>query len=275
MKQHGFSLVELSIVLVILGLLTGGILGGQSLIRASELRAIPTEQGRYQAAAQTFRDKYFAIPGDFRDATRFWGRLNGNADCVSNSGAAAGGSPGVCDGNGDGTLTGGPTVGGSGEPLQFWRQLALAGLIEGTYTGLAGSDNFSPNCFGQGIASDHVLGTNAPRSKLGRAGWGVLVGGNGGGWFFNIDFSRSFVVGGQTPSCHPFGQTMKPEEAWNIDTKMDDGRPGTGSVSTMFWNNLTTPGCSSTVANANDYAAATYNLNVSIQACSLAFRNAF
>ncbi|PZP83692.1 MAG: type II secretion system protein, partial [Azospirillum brasilense] len=57
---HGFSLVELSIVLVILGLLTGGILGGQSLIRAAELRTISTDANRYITAAQTFRDKYFA-----------------------------------------------------------------------------------------------------------------------------------------------------------------------------------------------------------------------
>ena len=62
--QPGFSLVELSIVLVILGLLTGGILAGQSLIRAAELRSISTDYSRYIAAVQAFRDKYFALPGD-------------------------------------------------------------------------------------------------------------------------------------------------------------------------------------------------------------------
>lgn len=59
-RKRGFSLVELSIVLVILGLLTGGILAGQSLIRAAELRAVSTEYSRYATAVQSFRDKYFA-----------------------------------------------------------------------------------------------------------------------------------------------------------------------------------------------------------------------
>ena len=67
-----FSLVELSIVLVILGLLTGGILAGQSLIRAAQLRAVSTEYSRYVASINSFRDKYFGWPGDLRNATAFW-----------------------------------------------------------------------------------------------------------------------------------------------------------------------------------------------------------
>jgi len=53
-RRHGFSLVELSIVLVILGLLTGGILGGQSLIRAAELRSIASDLFRYGTAVNSF-----------------------------------------------------------------------------------------------------------------------------------------------------------------------------------------------------------------------------
>ena len=75
MRPQGFSLVELSIVLVILGLLTGGILAGQSLIRASELRAATAEYQRYATSIQSFRDKYMALPGDMTNATRFWGSV--------------------------------------------------------------------------------------------------------------------------------------------------------------------------------------------------------
>ncbi|MGB1540395.1 MAG: prepilin-type N-terminal cleavage/methylation domain-containing protein, partial [Rickettsiales bacterium] len=67
-SKAGFSLVELSIVLVILGLLTGGILGGQSLIRAAELRSVSKEYEKYQTAINIFKDKYFALPGDFNNA---------------------------------------------------------------------------------------------------------------------------------------------------------------------------------------------------------------
>ncbi len=77
--RHGFSLVELSIVLVILGLLTGGILAGKSLMRASELRAVSTEYQRYLTAAQSFRGKYFELPGDFSKAQSFWGIAHATA----------------------------------------------------------------------------------------------------------------------------------------------------------------------------------------------------
>lgn len=78
MCTRGFSLVELSIVLVILGLLTGGILAGQSLIRAAELRSYITDVQRYPAAVNAFKDKYFAYPGDMANATKFWGALGGD-----------------------------------------------------------------------------------------------------------------------------------------------------------------------------------------------------
>jgi prepilin-type N-terminal cleavage/methylation domain-containing protein len=71
--QSAFSLVELSIVLVILGLLVGGVLMGQSLIRAAELRRVVTDYNKYTTAVQSFRDKYFALPGDMTNAQNFWG----------------------------------------------------------------------------------------------------------------------------------------------------------------------------------------------------------
>mgnify|MGYP001100732306 CR=1 FL=1 len=71
MYRIGFSLVELSIVLVILGLLVGGILGGKSLIKAAELRSISTEQAQWNTAIKAFRDKYFMLPGDMNNATSF------------------------------------------------------------------------------------------------------------------------------------------------------------------------------------------------------------
>ncbi len=53
-SNHAFTLVELSIVLVILGLLVGGVLSGQSLIHAAELRSISTDIARFQAMKSTF-----------------------------------------------------------------------------------------------------------------------------------------------------------------------------------------------------------------------------
>jgi len=103
LKKQGFSLVELSIVLVILGLLVGGVLSGQSLIRAAELRKYITLQDRYRTALLSFRDKYFALPGDMTNATAFWGAKSAT-NCLNNAGAAVNTATGTCDGNGDGNI---------------------------------------------------------------------------------------------------------------------------------------------------------------------------
>ena len=143
---RAFSLVELSIVLVILGLLVGGVLAGQSLIRAAELRTIVSEYQRYVAATLSFRDKYFAIPGDMTNATAFWGKDNTN--CSGNTGTAA--TPGTCNGDGSGTVPWNST-----EMPRYWQQLALAGMVEGSYTGTGGAIN-----------GEVVPGTNSPRSRI-------------------------------------------------------------------------------------------------------------
>ena len=273
-KCGAFSLVELSIVLVILGLLTGGILGGQSLIRAAELRAVTTEYNRYASAVNTFKDKYFAIPGDMSNATQFWGRLNTDTTCVSKSGLTSASTPGACDGNGNGLMEyGNFGSNNSEEGFQFWRQLALAGLIEGSYTGLNGSVAT--------YASDHVLGTNAPKSRMSNAGWATwyaVVPANSTDTSVYVgDYGNLFGVAPQNSGAIPCCALLKPEEAWNIDTKIDDGKPATGKVwareSASFHNPATSTQCTTSTSNT-DYAG-NYNLSNSSIICGLFFVKVF
>ena len=77
-SSSAFTLVELSIVLVIIGLLVGGVLSGKSLIRASELRAVASEFSYYKIAIGNFKDKYSALPGDMRNAVTYWGAAAGS-----------------------------------------------------------------------------------------------------------------------------------------------------------------------------------------------------
>lgn len=134
--QSGFSLVELSIVLVILGLLTGGILGGQSLIRAAELRSVATDVSKYRSASYAFRDKYFGLPGDFTRATSFWGNATtgtSGGECTAPESDAGTGTQ-TCNGDGNGLIGNASTVGQrNSESFRFWQHLANAGLIEGQY----------------------------------------------------------------------------------------------------------------------------------------------
>lgn len=258
--QKAFSLVELSIVLVILGLLTGGILAGQSLIHAAELRAVSTERDRYLTALGTFRDKYFALPGDMTNASKFWGAADGSTG--STPGCATATAAGTCNGDGNGRISpfNQPT---NGESLRIWQHLALAGLIEGSYTGyLNGGTNLVP-------------GENMPRSKFPNAVWNIFYRESTNpnpiyGYSGNLMYFSKAETG---PSV--WDRVMKPEDAWNLDTKMDDGRPGLGAVMA---------GGDSTICvlpNVIDYDAAaaaaastiTYNLTeTSTNACRLWFK---
>ena len=243
MKQ-GFSLVELSIVLVILGLLIGGVLTGQNLIKAAELRAISEEYKNYQTAVNIFKDKYFGLPGDITNATLFWGK--DNANCAAHTGTAS--VPGTCNGNADGLL---------GEHFRFWQQLAMAGLIEGNYSGTGNA----------GV--DHVLGTNCPRSKMSNAGWGAIHRTFSAG-LFTYPAVNTLQFGGQTVTGTNYGTVLRPEEAWNIDTKMDDGIAGSGKLISLY-----SSGTSCTTASGDtDYAAA-YLLTTKTVTCALVFRSPF
>lgn len=254
--RNGFSLVELSIVLVILGLLVGGILAGQSLIRAAELRSIINDAQRYNTAMYTFRDRYMSLPGDMNSATRFWGFHN-TTGCINRTGATTNAASGTCDGNGDGIMANAAAANSSAELFQFWRQLSLAGLIEGSYSGLSGASG----------ASHAVIGTNVPASRITNTGWtpnyqtlaDVISDGNQPVVMTGNHF-RVGQVGGATTS-QPF---LKPEEMWNIDIKLDDGKPARGQLLVRS----TINGCTTAVLTTD--LDANYNLSNSGILCSMA-----
>ena len=64
-KKSAFSLIELSIVLIIIGLLVAGITGGASLIKSATLRAVMTEARNYNTAVNSFYVAYNSYPGDY------------------------------------------------------------------------------------------------------------------------------------------------------------------------------------------------------------------
>lgn len=251
--RYGFSLVELSIVLVILGLLTGGILAGQSLIRAAELRSVSADVMRHRAAIYSFRDKYFALPGDMTNATRFWGTLAGTGSDAACQDTAATGAP-TCNGNGDGQVM--SSAVGHDERFRAWQHLANAGLVEGSYTGKTA---------GASGVYVQTIGANVVPSKIRNS-------------FFDISYAQpdgtvnnfaASKLNANTISIYgsnaDFLSDIKPEEAWSIDTKMDDGNPVYGSVvSTLSVG--THPGCTT----ATD-ATAQYNIQASANRCVMRF----
>ena len=150
-KQSGFTLVEIAIVLVIVGLLLGGVLKGQELITSGKAKALYADKSAIQTAYNTYNDRFRAIPGDDISAST---RFSGLACGVAGQGASAAiVQTGVCkNGDGNGTLgnlgqtarvtaaSAAATVnGGDNEALKFWQHLRAAQLIktEGTGTGEA------------------------------------------------------------------------------------------------------------------------------------------
>lgn len=251
--QFAFSLVELSIVLVILGLLTGGILAGQSLIRAAEVRTVSTEQARYMTAINTFRDKYFALPGDFSQATKFWTAAGGNGSDPACRTAALTSTTGTCDGNGSGGLDNAVIW----ETATIWTHLARAGLIEGQYIYFAST---SP-----------TLGTNIPASKLPNAGWSACNTSFGGYTGGNVDLLVLGSPGHSSTTCAVgLSPGLKAEEAWGIDTKLDDGRATYGRVTATNSYDVTS-GCV-THGFTTEVVGDDYVLNNSAKACRLNFR---
>jgi hypothetical protein len=258
-KEAAFSLIELAIVLVILGLLVGGIMSGQSLIRAAELRSVSADFSRYESSTFTFRDKYFALPGDMTNATAFWGIAGGTTGNDTTCFNATSNGTTTCNGNGNGRLeyTDNSAAGNAPEWFHAWVQLKNAGLVEGSYTGGRGAD-----------PRQAVPGVNVPRSKVSNGGFTLmsLRPPNGGAFWYSGDYNPMLFFGAQSPTNETNGLILKAEEAWNIDTKLDDGRPGTGRVRTGHTNaNCVTP------TGETNQNTANYNLTASAIACALIY----
>ncbi|MGZ5094819.1 MAG: prepilin-type N-terminal cleavage/methylation domain-containing protein [Burkholderiales bacterium] len=116
-KRHGgFTLIEIAIVLVIIGLLLGGVLKGQELITAARVRNFIQEEDAVKAAYFGFLDRYRALPGDYANAAT---TITGISTVACNGG----------NGNGDGQITG-----ANNEDTLVWEHLSKAGFIAGTYT---------------------------------------------------------------------------------------------------------------------------------------------
>jgi len=194
-SEKGFTLVELAVVMIIIGLLIGGILKGQELIGNAQVTATVAQLKGIDAATSTFRDMYDALPGDISNAVQ---RL---PNCINQC---------LIPGNGDSTLPGAPGT-AVGENLGFWAHLSAADLITGV-------DNSSNVVFGQGLPAAKVGGGLAVGFTFNGALTGAAAG-RGGHWV-NLQ---------GTPGI-PASPSMTASQAARIDRKMDDGAPATGSV---------------------------------------------
>lgn len=146
-QQAGFTLIELAMVLVIIGLLLAGVLKGTELIAQARMRNIGTSLEGLSVAFQTYQERYRAVPGDDALAQSRWpsSASNGSGDRIV-CGAYHGG-------------TGGSNCSGATESSLVWQHLRNAGL-------LAGNGSANPEHPGNGIFGVQYGGYGLTRHVL-------------------------------------------------------------------------------------------------------------
>ena len=234
----------------------GGVLSGQSLIRASELRKVSEDVQRYTSAVYSFRDKYFALPGDMTNATQFWGVAGGtgnDATCYNTVST----DMRTCNGNGNGILfyDDGVTDGSAPEWYRGWQHLANAELVSGNFTGTR--DPSQP-------PAGATPGLNIPRGSMSNTGFTFLTTiklTTDPDWFGGKYTGFAFGTSGY--GYESMGSSLRPEQAWNLDTKLDDGKPGLGRLRTTKNASL----CISTT----DPATSAYILTSTVVGCNMFF----
>lgn len=251
-QQSGFTLVEISIVLVIIGFLVGAVLTGRSLIDSAAERALVTQINKYQTATRAFMLKYRYLPGD----------IPSRAASMNNF-AARGAATGQGDGNGiiEGDYTGTytddqGTFMGTGEIPLFWTDLTVAGLIDATI--------YSADVKGVGypsataipplitLTSTPSVKDWLPEAKIGNNTFVYVHSHNSTNYFgvSTVTKLRTYIASAADPG-------ISVQQAYSIDQKIDDGLPMTGAVTVCYQNSFVYSGEAAYAAGGNQPGANT------------------
>jgi prepilin-type N-terminal cleavage/methylation domain-containing protein len=242
-KKSAFSLIELSIVLIVIGLLIAGITGGASLIKSSELRSVMGEARSYAVGVNAFYTQYNALPGDYATAigTSKQGNGNNKIEYISSATASS-------------TLT-------AFESSNAWLVLRNIGAIDGiSNVALDETTTAKTVTFGSTSAA------NAPSSKVKSSGWAfdyrtlestdpqnvvVLTSSIG-----TSPTTANTLVNGTNVAT----AAISPSDALSIDAKIDDNVPDTGKVRGLNAGGL------------NCYATSAYTTATTTKTCGLTYQ---
>lgn len=205
-RQQGFTLVEMSIVLTLTGLVTAGIVVGQSMNHQARLTRVVSEFNGIKTALNTFQMQYDAKPGDFAGAGEYWPDGQWNTSWARSNGL----------GNGDNVW--GSERSAFYEGVWGWQQLSRAEIIPGSYaepeeladnfTFVRPVQNLYPSRFSQNagymlLGAEDWMGEEGIRDAIGNY---VLLG----------DFASA-------ESWDNANVLLSAEDSMILDSKMDDG----------------------------------------------------
>jgi prepilin-type N-terminal cleavage/methylation domain-containing protein len=235
--ERGFTLVELAIVMIIIGLLIGGILKGQELIANSRVTSTVAQVKGVDAAITTFRDQYNAMPGDLANTARL-------PACTAGMCAQAGDGDNLIE---NGGVDPGAAVGNATESAAAFVHLAAAGVMGGV----------QPSAPAAAVAT----GTTNPAANIG--GTLSLAYGNGTaattGAILGPVPNGHYIVNLINPTTSAATGVVQAKTANNVDSKLDDGLPNTGSVRAGG-----AAACTTGAVNTSNYNSAVEASNCSI-----------
>jgi prepilin-type N-terminal cleavage/methylation domain-containing protein len=212
-KITGFSLIEFSIVLLIIGLLISGTLAGRHISHQAKLSDLAKSINKYLVAINSFKEFYGKYPGDYDEAYSIWG-----SDCIDQ---------GKCNGDADGNieliLSSGPVnTSDNDESFMAWKHLSLAQMIKGSFTG----------AFAATTGTD--VGVNIPESSFTGAGFSISnsikykqfnASSSSSTNFNSLNISRP-----NSSAAHetPNSDFISARDARLLDVKIDDGIANSG-----------------------------------------------
>jgi prepilin-type N-terminal cleavage/methylation domain-containing protein len=247
-KARGFTLIEMSIVLIIIGLIIGGILKGQELIESSRQKNLQAQIDGIRSAFNTFQDRFKAIPGDYSQGTNISAlAASGNGDGQINAlqvGVAA--------------MSGLTTIAtAASENLIFFNQLAAANMIGGVSTIDAAAN--AATGFSTGGTTSPLPASSYPQTGL-TVVYGRHIGLTTNGTLKTTNWLRlqQFSAGAVT-NAHA---ALSPQRAFQFDTKFDETTPYHGRIRTDYSTATTAAACGTA-------AAATYAAANTVRGCIL------
>jgi prepilin-type N-terminal cleavage/methylation domain-containing protein len=240
-RDHGFTLLEMAIVLVVIGLISGSIFIGRDMIKAAQRRSQLEQFQEFLTAFDLFKEKYLCLPGDCSNASQSGLGSNGDGD-------------GVISNQGIGIV----------ELMYAWQHLGNAGLITGKYDGNydSGGTCYSTSCPVSTVNNSGAVWIGGFRTLVSATGLSTAYGSP----YAASDANNALMI---VSSSFRWYGALDVNDAMYLDTKIDDGVADTGKI-LSFNSNCSATGCVTGTCGVTN-GSVNYNPSDSANDCLVAY----